>query len=226
MPARRSVPHIEEVKLTSFRRKIVFISHASADKPDADAIVTVLEGCGLHCWIAPRDIPGGADWPEAIPHAIGKCRLILVVFSRTADESDAVFSELTLARKKNKIIFWVRIRPDAPKRTAFFLEPVQWFDAFDRPLDAYRTTLIEAVRQQIRRGRYLTFSTRIRQSHVWVKRAAPVAIAAVVMTLFLQLFFYATGTTLLQGPAYWIVLAACGLIAWSVQYLWNSRKHR
>jgi hypothetical protein len=214
------------VKLTPFRQKFVFISYASADKADADAIVTVLEGSGLRCWIAPRNIPEGADWPEAIPDAIGQCRLFLLVFSRTADQSDAVFRELALAAKRKKIIFYVRIRPDVPKRTAFFLEPVQWSDAFDRPLNGYKTTLVEALRKQIRRGRVLTFYARIRESRAWTKRTASVAIVAVVMSLLLQLFFYAAGTALLQGAAYWLVLAVCGLIAWGLQHFWNSLKRR
>ncbi len=38
----------------------VFISHASADRKVADAIVAALETRGVPCWVATRDVaPGG-----------------------------------------------------------------------------------------------------------------------------------------------------------------------
>ena len=40
----------------------VFISHASKDKPIADANCEQLELEGIECWIAPRDLEAGSDW--------------------------------------------------------------------------------------------------------------------------------------------------------------------
>jgi len=42
----------------------VFVSYAIEDKLIADAIVAKLEAAMIRCWIAPRDIPPGADWPS------------------------------------------------------------------------------------------------------------------------------------------------------------------
>lgn len=213
---------------------IVFISYASVDKADADAVVTMLERSGVPCWIAPRDIPYGAAWPEAIADAIGRCRLFLLLFSPASDRSDDVFRELANAGHRKKKIFPVRIQQQEPQRTAYFLESVQWFDAFEQPLEAYATPLGEAVRRQIsietrtppgpepppKRAR------RITRRHPWINVGVTVAIIAVAMSLLLQLFFYAAGITLLQGPAYWLVLVVCFLIAWAAQHLWNSLKRR
>jgi hypothetical protein len=44
----------------------VFVSYSSRDKPVADAVCASLEGRGIRCWIAPRDILPGADWGEEI----------------------------------------------------------------------------------------------------------------------------------------------------------------
>ena len=48
----------------------VFISHSSADKRAADATRAILEGRGIKCWIAPRDIRPGSDGGESIVSAI------------------------------------------------------------------------------------------------------------------------------------------------------------
>jgi hypothetical protein len=50
----------------------VFISHSSKDKLAADAACAVLEGEGIRCWIAPRDITPGAEWSASIIDAIGE----------------------------------------------------------------------------------------------------------------------------------------------------------
>ncbi len=215
-------------------QEIVFISYASADKPDADAVVTMLEASGVTCWIAPRDIPGGEIWPEAIAEAIGRCRLFLLLFSPASVRSDDVFRELSLAGNQKKTLLPVRIREHDLERTAYFLQSVQWFDAFELPLDSYAAALVQAVQRRIstepspmpRPARGPTPRPRPGRLHPWVTGGIRVAIVAIVMSLLLQLFFYTAGTALLQGAAYWFVLAVCGVIAWGVQYLWNSLKHR
>jgi hypothetical protein len=48
----------------------VFISYSSKDKVVADAVCAGLEGRGIACWIAPRDLVPGVDWGAAIVDAI------------------------------------------------------------------------------------------------------------------------------------------------------------
>ena len=48
----------------------VFISYSSRNKQTALAICHVLEGHGVRCWMAPRDIPPGADYGDVIDEAI------------------------------------------------------------------------------------------------------------------------------------------------------------
>ena len=40
----------------------VFLSYSSHDQRVADAVCSALEGRGVRCWMAPRDIRPGADW--------------------------------------------------------------------------------------------------------------------------------------------------------------------
>jgi len=68
----------------------VFISHASEDRLEAEALCAALEADGVRCWIAPRDVIGGQDYAEALVDAVGSCRALVLVFSRHAlpDASD------------------------------------------------------------------------------------------------------------------------------------------
>ena len=72
----------------------VFISYSSKDKPIADGICAHLEGAGIRCWIAPRDISPGEDWPTAIDRAISQSRVMVLVFSAHSNSSEDVSREL------------------------------------------------------------------------------------------------------------------------------------
>ena len=72
----------------------VFISHASEDKPTADAVCARLEADGIRCWIAPRDILPGTEWGEAIVDAIEGGRVMVLVFSAQTNLSRQVIREV------------------------------------------------------------------------------------------------------------------------------------
>jgi hypothetical protein len=232
LTGRHRVSRSEEVKATPDIQHVVFISYASGDKADADAVVAMLEGSGVPCWIAPRDVEKGAAWPEAIAAAIGRCRLFLLLLSPASDRSDDVLRELALAGNQKMAIFPLRVRQHVPTRTAYYLDAVQWFDAFELPLGSYAAALVKAVQRQLdQKPRWLPDEVTNSKRRMnppnppaWMNRAAAVAIVAILLSLMLQLFFYVTGTSILRGAAYWLVLAVCALIAWGVQYLWHSFK--
>ena len=75
----------------------VFISHSSKDREIADIVCNALEANGISCWIAPRDIPGGADWSAAIADAIGASKVFIIIYSHNSAESSQVPRELALA---------------------------------------------------------------------------------------------------------------------------------
>ena len=75
----------------------VFISYSTKDKPIADGICANLEAKGVRCWIAPRDIAPGEDWPTAITRAISVSRIMVLVFSSNSNSSEDVGRELILA---------------------------------------------------------------------------------------------------------------------------------
>src|SRR5580765_2948442 len=65
----------------------VFVSYSTHDKPTADAVVARLEAARLRCWIAPRDILPGMEWGEAIIDGIHRSRIMVLVFSSSANAS-------------------------------------------------------------------------------------------------------------------------------------------
>ena len=65
----------------------VFISYSSKDMAADEAVCTALEGRGLRCWIAPRDIIPGIGWAKSIVRAIGQSRIMVLVFSENANAS-------------------------------------------------------------------------------------------------------------------------------------------
>ena len=65
----------------------VFVSYSEKDKATAEEICGVLEIKGRKCWIAPRDIPSGAPYAGAINNAIRESRVMVFVFSSSANSS-------------------------------------------------------------------------------------------------------------------------------------------
>ena len=71
-----------------------FISYSSKDKPAADAACAVLEGSGIRCWIAPRDVMPGGEYGAAIMDAIERCRVMVLIFSSNANQSPQIRREI------------------------------------------------------------------------------------------------------------------------------------
>ena len=109
----------------------VFISYSSRDKTTALAICHVLEEHRIRCWMAPRDIPPGADYGDVIDEAIVSCRLFVLVFSGPAALSQWVKGELNLAFTERKIIIPYRI-DETPLKGAMrlILNQTHWIEAY------------------------------------------------------------------------------------------------
>jgi len=100
----------------------VFLSYSSKDKPVADATCAVLEGRGIRCWMAPRDIMPGADWGESIIDAIHGARVFVLVFSNNANESVQIKREVERAINKAIPVVPLRIENVMPvKSLEYFL---------------------------------------------------------------------------------------------------------
>jgi TolB-like protein len=125
----------------------VFISHSSEDKTIADTICQRLESDGIKCWIAPRDIEPGSDWTKAIMQGIESSRVLILVFSRHANDSDHVYREVAKAFSSRLAVVPFRIEAISPTSgLSYYLNTVHWLDAVNQPLDRPISTLVERVK--------------------------------------------------------------------------------
>src|ERR1035437_2394206 len=100
----------------------VFISYASADKAIADSICSALENAGVSCWIAPRNIEAGVDYPTAIVEAVSSARAFVLILTEHAAASPHVLSEVSHAFNGKKRIIPFRIwQQTVPEDLEYFL---------------------------------------------------------------------------------------------------------
>jgi hypothetical protein len=124
----------------------VFISYPHQEKATADAVCATLEAAGIRCWIAPRDVPGGAEWADAIVDAIDHCKAMVLVFSSHTNGSKQILREVQRAFDREKPVLPVRIEKVAPESgLAYYMGPVHWLDAFTPPLQQHLQNLRRSV---------------------------------------------------------------------------------
>jgi hypothetical protein len=124
-----------------------FISYSNRDKAAADAACATLEASGIRCWIAPRDVTPGMEWGQAIIQAINGCRVLILIFSASANDSPQIRREVERAVSKGLPVIPLRIEDIAPNGSLeYFIGTVHWLDALTPPLEAHLRRLVETVK--------------------------------------------------------------------------------
>ena len=123
-----------------------FISYSARDKATADAVCAALEGHGVRCWIAPRDVLPGAEWGKAIVNAIHGSQVMVMVFLASANESRHLRREVERAVSSGVTVVPFRIEDIAPcSALEFFIGDVHWLDALSPPLERHLNDLATKV---------------------------------------------------------------------------------
>ena len=124
-----------------------FVSYSSTDKVTADACCAVLESAGVRCWIAPRDVRPGTEYGEAIIDGIDQSRLMVLIFSSSANKSRQIHREIEHAVNKGIPIIPLRIEEVAPtKSMEYFIGAIHWLDALTPPIEKHLQQLSETVK--------------------------------------------------------------------------------
>jgi ABC-type amino acid transport substrate-binding protein len=124
----------------------VFISHAESDSKIADAVCARLEARGIRCWIAPRDIEPGRNWPKAVLKAIKTTRIMVVILSHNANESPHVYREVERAVDDGDAILPFRIEDVKPSdNMELFLGSCHWLDAISPPVELHIQALATRI---------------------------------------------------------------------------------
>ena len=79
----------------------VFISYSTKNTEYADAVCKKLEDNGIECWIAPRNIKTGTNYAKEIMDGLKLSKLVVLIFSKDAQESEYVNNEIDTAFSKN-----------------------------------------------------------------------------------------------------------------------------
>lgn len=125
----------------------VFISYSTANVQTANAICHVLEENNLRCWIAPRNITAGKNYAEEIVKGIESAKIIVLVFSKDAQESSFVNNEIELTFSNNKPIISFKIDETMPeKNMEYFLKNKHWLEAHPNPEAQFETLVRDALK--------------------------------------------------------------------------------
>ncbi len=129
----------------------VFISYSSKDKTVADAVCAKLEGRGIRCWIAPRDVLPGMTYGKALIQALNQSRVLVLVFTAHANASDDVAKEVERACSKGVSVVPFRIE-DVPmsEELEYHIGNRHWLDAMTPPLEQHLGHLADAVAALLR----------------------------------------------------------------------------
>jgi hypothetical protein len=123
------------------------VSFCNQDEAAAVEIVGILEQAGFPCWIANRDV--WQNYQEEIVDAIKTTKAMIIVFSDSANKSDEIKKELSLAGKYKLKKFPVRIEDAAPKGAfEYELSNSQYIDFF-KNRDAAIARMTQVLRRAI-----------------------------------------------------------------------------
>ena len=132
---------------------VVFISYSSEDRVIAEKVCRLLEGDGLPCWIAPRDVAPGHDFGEQIIDAIESTQVMVLILSAHANASIFVKREVERAISAGRVAIPLRIQEVQPsKALQLFISSTQWIDAWAPPLPARVHLLAAELRDLLQRA--------------------------------------------------------------------------
>ena len=125
----------------------VFISYSSTDKSVAQKVYAYLQQKGLKPWIAPQCILAGEPYARAIINGISKCRLMVVILSKTSNSSDDVLNEIDQAHGAKKVILpFIIDDTEMSGEMRYYLSRKQWIKAYPEVTTAQYEQLFRAIR--------------------------------------------------------------------------------
>jgi hypothetical protein len=131
----------------------VFVSYSQPDRDTAQGLVAHLEAQAVPCWVAPRDVTPGLDWAEAIVDAIGAARVMLLVFSSSANCSPQVRREVERAVYHRVTVLPFRVEDILPSKSLeYFLSSQHWLDAFPPPMEPHYARLCAYLKALLASG--------------------------------------------------------------------------
>ena len=123
-----------------------FISYSSKDFQLVTDLVKYLEGQGIICWYAPRNIVPGKHYASSILEAIRSCNAFVIVFSKDSNASEQCLKEVDRAVNARKPIIPFRIDETMPTEAMdYYLCNTHWLNAYEEVVTNYYQQLVHAI---------------------------------------------------------------------------------
>ncbi len=87
----------------------IYISYGEKERKTAEMFHSYLKQHGIDCWMAPIDIPEGANFGSEFKKRIQNCSLLFLILSKSAQLSIYTDNELEQAINFNKPILAVKV---------------------------------------------------------------------------------------------------------------------
>jgi basic membrane lipoprotein Med (substrate-binding protein (PBP1-ABC) superfamily) len=124
----------------------VFISYSNKDKTIADAVCAKLEDEKVRCWMAPRDVPPGANFAGSIVDAIENCKVFVLIWSANTNTSEHILNELNQAFDSGITVIPFRVENVEPSKSLkYYIGRTHWLDAITPPLEKHIQTLADTI---------------------------------------------------------------------------------
>ncbi|MBE2267164.1 MAG: TIR domain-containing protein [Anaerolinea sp.] len=126
----------------------VFLSYSRKDSAMKDRVQKSLADAGLSVWTDANLTPGTPEWFQAIERAIDATRVLVVLLSPDAKQSEWVQKEIGYAKAWKKPIFPILVRGDEAESTPFQIFGTQYVDVRDNSrYSGEMGRLIDAIQQ-------------------------------------------------------------------------------
>ena len=112
----------------------VFIAYVAKDRRVAEAACAALEGAGIPCWLAPRNVVAGRPSFGQINEAIRAARLCLLILSKEADSAPQILRQVERAADYYLPVLSLQIEDFTPG------PDLQYFLGSSLRLDAYEAS--------------------------------------------------------------------------------------
>ena len=129
--------------------KQVFISYSSKEEHIAKKVCNHLERHHINCWLACRDIESGEPYAREIVRGIKDTKIVVLLYSANANNSENVLNEMDQAFRLNRSILPFQLeKTPMSDELQYYLSRRQWIDASDNHVEKL-PVLVEACKKSL-----------------------------------------------------------------------------
>jgi TolB-like protein/Flp pilus assembly protein TadD len=124
----------------------VFVSYSRQDNDKVLELTAKLRAAGVRMWMDVRNIDGATMWGEEIVNALARCKVLLLLVSRSAVSSQNVVKEVLLASERKGHILPVDLElTEIPGSLKYALAGIQHIEFFRGDPDEHMSSIIRSL---------------------------------------------------------------------------------